>query len=333
MKKVTVLGAGSWGSALSRILGDNGHNVILYDNDQKTVDEINEFHTNLAKLPNGKLPDSVSATNNIKVAIDNSDIIIISVPTKVLRTVLKEINTVISKPKLFVNTSKGLEPNTYLRVSEVVYQEINNDFIMGFVALTGPSHAEEVILQLPTIICSVSEEREYALLIQQLFNNSTYFRVYTGSDLLGSELCGALKNVYAIASGLLHGLGFGDNARAGMISRALVEMKRFVTALGANEETIYGLTGLGDLVVTTTSKHSRNFQAGVRLATGSNLEETIASMSMVVEGARTAEAAYFKSRALNIETPIIDAVYRVIYLKQDVRNAVSELMSRSLKDE
>lgn len=333
MRRVAVLGAGSWGSALSRILGDNGHNVILYDNDIKTVDEINNFHTNSTKLPNGKLPDSVTATTDIKFAIDNSDIIVISVPTKVLRVVLKQINEVINEPKIFVNTSKGLEPNTYLRVSEVVYQEINNDYVKGFVALTGPSHAEEVILQLPTIICSVSEDKEYALLIQQLFNNSTYFRVYTGSDLLGSELCGALKNVYAIASGLLHGLGFGDNARAGMISRALVEMKRFVTALGAKEDTIYGLTGLGDLVVTTTSHHSRNFQAGVKLATGKNLEETIASMSMVVEGARTAEAAYYKSKLLGVETPIIDAVYNVIYLKKDVRNAVIELMSRSLKDE
>lgn len=333
MKKITVLGAGSWGSALSRILGDNGHQVILYDNDQNTVNEINEFHTNLNKLPNGKLPKNVRATTNIKEAIDNSEIIVISVPTKVLRQVLKQIKEVINEPKIFVNTSKALEPVTYLRVSEVVYQEIDNNYIKGFVALTGPSHAEEVIRQLPTIICSVSSNREYAILIQKIFNNTKYFRVYTGSDLLGSELCSSLKNVYAIASGMLEGLGFGDNARAGMISRALVEMKRFVTALGAKEDTIYGLTGLGDLVVTTTSHHSRNFQAGIKLATGSNLEETISSMSMVVEGARTAEAAYFKSKELNIDTPIIDAVYRVIYEKEDVKKAVSDLMSRSLKDE
>lgn len=333
MKNITILGAGSWGSALSRILGDNGHSVILYDTDHKTVDEINNFHTNFAKLPNGKLPENVCATTDIFEAINNSEIIIISIPTKVLRIVLKQINEVILEPKLFVNTSKGLEPITYLRVSEVVYQEIDNKFIKGFVALTGPSHAEEVIMQLPTIICSVSNNRDDAVLIQHIFNNSAYFRVYTGSDLLGSELCSALKNVYAIASGMLEGLGYGDNARAGMISRALVEMKRFVTALGAKEDTIYGLTGLGDLVVTTTSHHSRNFQAGVKLATGSDLEETISSISMVVEGARTAEAAYFKSKVLNIETPIIDAVYRVIYKKEDVKKAVSDLMSRSLKDE
>ena len=292
MEKVSIIGAGSWGSALARILGDNHYQVLLYDTDKNTVDEINHFHTNLSKLPVGMLPLKVKATTSIKEVIDFSDIIVLSVPTKVLRSVLNLINEIIDKPKLFVNTSKGLEPDTYLRVSEVLNTTINNHYIKGFVALTGPSHAEEVIRQLPTTICSVSTNKEDAKLIQKIFNNSTYFRVYTGSDLVGSELCSAIKNVYAIASGMLEGCGYGDNARAGLISRALVEMKRIVVAMGGKEDTIYGLTGVGDLVVTTTSHHSRNFQAGVKLAKGSNLAETIASMSMVVEGARTAEAVY-----------------------------------------
>ena len=279
------------------------------------------------------LPLKVKATTSIKEVIDFSDIIVLSVPTKVLRSVLNLINEIIDKPKLFVNTSKGLEPDTYLRVSEVLNTTINNHYIKGFVALTGPSHAEEVIRQLPTTICSVSTNKEDAKLIQKIFNNSTYFRVYTGSDLVGSELCSAIKNVYAIASGMLEGCGYGDNARAGLISRALVEMKRIVVAMGGKEDTIYGLTGVGDLVVTTTSHHSRNFQAGVKLAKGSNLAETIASMSMVVEGARTAEAVYEVSKKLNLSTPIIDAVYNVIYRKQSVKKAVAELMNRSLKDE
>ena len=279
------------------------------------------------------LPETVKATTDVKKAIDFSDIIVISVPTKVLRTVLEQIAHVITTPKLFVNTSKGLEPVTFLRVSEVVKQVIDSKYIKGFVALTGPSHAEEVIQQLPTTICSVSEKHDDAKLIQKLFNNSTYFRVYTGHDLIGSELCSSIKNVYAIASGMLEGLGYGDNARAGLISRALVELRRIVVAMGGKEETIYGLTGVGDLVVTTTSHHSRNYQAGVKLATGKNLEETIASMTMVVEGARTAEAIYNASKKMNLETPIIDAVYRVIYEKEDVNKAVLELMSRSLKDE
>ncbi len=333
MEKISIIGAGSWGSALARILGDNHHQVLLYDTNESTVNEINNFHTNLAKLPIGELPFEVRATTSIKDAIDFTDIIILCVPTKVLRSVLHLINENITSPKLFINTSKGLEPDTYLRVSEVVYAIINHQFIKGFVALTGPTHAEEVIRQLPTTICSVSTNKEDAKFVQQIFNNSTYFRVYTGSDLIGSELCSAIKNVYAIASGMLEGCGYGDNARAGLISRALVEMKRLVVAMGGKEDTIYGLTGIGDLVVTTTSHYSRNFQAGVKLAKGSNLAETIASMSMVVEGARTVEAVYDVSKKLNLSTPIIDAVYSVIYKQQGVKKVVAELMNRALKDE
>lgn len=333
MAKISIIGAGSWGSALSRILGDNNNDVLIYDIDEKIVNEINQFHTNKDKLPVGNLPLNVNATNHIEDAISFSNIVVLSVPTKVLRSVLKEINKCIDQSKIFINTSKGIEPDTFLRVSEIVKQEINNDYIQGFVALTGPSHAEEVIKQQLTTVCSVSSNHEYALLVQKLFNNQHYFRVYTSTDLIGAELCGALKNIYAIASGMLYGLGLGDNARAGLISRALVEMKRFCIYANAKEETVYGLTGLGDLVVTTTSHHSRNFQAGVKLATGSNLEETISSMTMVVEGARTVQAAYQKSIELNIETPIIEEVYKVIYNHKSVQSAVNDLMSRSLKEE
>jgi glycerol-3-phosphate dehydrogenase (NAD(P)+) len=333
MAKISIIGAGSWGSALARILGDNNNDVLIYDIDEKIVNEINQYHTNKEKLPIGSLPLNVNATNSISEVISFSDIVVLSVPTKVLRIVLKEIAEVIDSPKLFINTSKGIEPATFLRVSEVVKQEINNNYIKEFVALTGPSHAEEVIKQQLTIVCSVCETNEYAVLVQQLFNNPHYFRVYTSSDLIGAEICGALKNIYAIASGMLYGLGLGDNARAGLISRALVEMKRFCLFANAKEDTVFGLTGLGDLVVTTTSHHSRNFQAGVKLATGSNLEETIASMTMVVEGARTVQAAYQKALELNIEVPIIEEVYKVIYNHKSVQNAVNDLMSRSLKKE
>ena len=333
MAKVSIIGAGSWGSALARILGDNNNDVLIYDIDENIINEINTFHTNKDKLPVGSLPLNVSATNSIKEAILFSNIIVLSVPTKVLRNVLKKINSCINEPKLFVNTSKGIEPDTFLRVSEIVQQEINNEMIEGFVALTGPSHAEEVINQLLTLVCSVSENEKHAVLVQNLFNNSNYFRVYTNNDLIGAEICGALKNIYAIASGMLYGLGLGDNAKAGLISRALVEMKRFCHLFNAKEETVFGLTGIGDLVVTTTSHHSRNFQAGIKLATGSNLEETISSMSMVVEGARTAQAAYQKAVELNIEVPIIEEVYKVIYNHKSVQSAVNDLMRRSVKQE
>jgi glycerol-3-phosphate dehydrogenase (NAD(P)+) len=332
MRKVALIGAGSWGCAQSRILGDNGVEVLLYDTDVQAVNQINATHTCI-KLGEGFLPKSVSATTSLTKAMDFSDIIILCVPTKVIRSVIEQIAEKISSPKLFVNTSKGLEPGTFKRVSEIVSEVIPEQYQKGFVALTGPTHAEEVILQLPTCIVSVSKNRDYAKLIQELYSNQTYFRVYTGTDLIGSELCGAIKNIYALASGMLYGVGYGDNARAGMITRALVEMKRLVLPLGAKEDTLYGLTGVGDLVVTATSFHSRNFNAGVELAKGKNLNETLSSMPMVVEGARTVYAAYDLARKLQIDTPIIDAVYGVINHQQTVQEAVKNIMTRQLKEE
>lgn len=333
MAKLTIIGAGSWGSALSRILADNGHDVLLYDNNLDIIKEINENHTNLSKLPMGKLPDKVKATGDLKEALKASSIIVLSVPTKVLRSVLNEITKILDEPKLFVNTSKGLEPITYKRVSEVVYEVIKYEYIKGFVALTGPSHGEEVIKQLMTVVCSVSKCKEDAMLVQKLFSNQTYFRVYTNDDLIGAELCSSIKNVFAIASGMLYGIGYGDNARAALITRALVEMRKIVIKKGGKYETLYGLTGVGDLIVTTTSLHSRNFQAGIKLAQGKNLKETIDSMSMVVEGARTALAAYEMSRDLKLDTPIIDAIYHIIYEQKDVKTTINELMARDLKEE
>lgn len=330
---ITVIGGGSWGSALARILGDNHHEVVIYENDLAIVNEINTYHTNKLKLPNGSLPLNITASSSLEDSVSKAEIIVIAVPTKVIRSVLQKLNKCLDHQVIFVNASKGLEPDTFLRISEIVKQEINQQNIKGFVALTGPSHAEEVILKMLTIICAVSDDIESAKIVQNLFNNVDYFRVYTGHDLVGSEICGALKNIYAIASGMLEGVGLGDNAKAGLISRALVELRRILISFGACEETLYGLTGLGDLVVTTTSKHSRNFQAGYKLATGKNLEETISSMSMVVEGVRSTIAAYQYARVHNLETPIIDAVYNVIYNKMDVHQVIKDLMMRNTKDE
>ena len=186
------------------------------------------------------------------------------VPTAVCRKVLMEINQVISEPKLFVNASKGIEPDTYKRVSEIVYEEIDNKYIEGFVALSGPSHAEEVIKQMLTLVTATSPNLKHAELIQRIFSNQQYFRVYTQTDLIGVEMCASLKNIIAVASGIIAGLGYGDNTRAALITRGLVEMKRIATTFGADENTVFGLAGLGDLVVTCTSTHSRNFQAGYK---------------------------------------------------------------------
>jgi glycerol-3-phosphate dehydrogenase (NAD(P)+) len=333
MEKIVIIGAGSWGSGLARIIGDNGYEIMMYDVNQEQVDEINQFHTNRAKLPVGNLNTTVKATTNLNDAINFGEIIVLVVPTAVIRSVLKQINQVIKQPKIFVNASKGLEPNTFKRVSEIVDEEIKANYLQGFVALTGPSHAEEVILQMLTLVTASSKNLEHAELIQRIFSNQTYFRVYTINDLIGAELCGSLKNVIAIASGIVTGLGYGDNTKAALITRGLVEIKRIATFLGADEKTIYGLAGLGDLVVTCMSEHSRNYQAGYKIGNGKNLEQTLSEMTMVVEGARTAIAAHQIIAKYEIYAPIIEAVYEIIYLKQDPRERILRLMQNSLKPE
>lgn len=331
MEKLTIIGAGSWGTALARIVSDNNYPVILYDVNQDVVDEINTHHTNKDKLPNGVLNKYVSATTDLDYAINYCDIIVLVVPTAVSRLVLKQINSVIKTPKLFVNASKGIEPDTYKRVSEIVYEEVHNDFISGFVALSGPSHAEEVILQMLTVVTATSTNVEHAKIIQRIFSNQSYFRVYGQTDLVGVELCSSLKNIIAIASGMIAGLGYGDNTRAALITRGLVEMKRIATTLGAEEMTVYGLAGLGDLVVTCTSTHSRNYQAGYKIGNGKDLNQALSEMTMVVEGARSAVAAHQIIKKYNIYAPIIESVYDVIYNKKDPKERIADLMKNDLK--
>ncbi len=333
MEKVAVIGAGSWGCALSRILGDNQHLVTIYDIDKPTVDEINTYHTNKSKLKEGKLPLNVQATTNMEEAIKKSDIILLVVPTAVVRGVIQEIRNYLDVPKLFINASKGIEPNTYKRVSEIVYEEIPHQLVQGFVALTGPSHAEEVIMQNLTAVAAASDDLECAKRVQIMFSNQTYFRVYTVHDLIGAELGGSLKNIYALAAGICAGLGFGENAKAALITRGLAEMKRLAISMGAKEDTLNGLTGVGDLIVTCTSTLSRNYQAGFIIGNGSDLKQALSQMTMVVEGARTCIAAYQYAQENNLYTPIIAAVYHVIYEKNNPRQEIERLMMSALKGE
>ncbi len=333
MENITIIGAGSWGCALSRILGDNGHNVLLYDIDEKTVNEINQYHTNSNKLFNAVLPNNVTATLSLKEAISKNNYILLVVPTAVVRNVLKQIGTIIKTKKVFINASKGMEPNTFKRVSEIVSEEIDKQYLAGFVALTGPSHAEEVVEQKLTLVAAASDNLELAKQVQVMFSNKQYFRVYTLSDLVGAELGGALKNIYAIAAGIIDGIGYGVNARAGIITRALVEMKRLALIFGAKEETLNGLTGIGDLVVTCTSNLSRNYQAGYMIGNGDNLDEALSKMTMVVEGARTCISAYQAAKKYNVYTPIINAVYEVIYNHKHPLEVIKNLMATSLKEE
>lgn len=333
MSTITVIGAGSWGSGLSLLLSDNKHNVKVYDLDKELINEINTKHTNERYLPGAKLPHNIVGYTDLKEALKDSEVVLIVVPTKVIRQALKEVNKALDHRVIFVNASKGIEPITYKRVSEIVKEEIDDEKIKGFVALTGPSHAEEVIKRQLTVVSAASDNLELAIQVQLIFNNDEYFRVYTLNDLIGAELGGSLKNIIALAAGILAGLGYGDNAKAALITRGLAEMRRLAVKVGAKEETLFGLTGLGDLIVTATSLHSRNYQAGLKIGSGKNLQETLASMTMVVEGVRSCEAAYQLAKSLNIELPITFAVYDVIFKQKEPKDVIKKLMQRTLKHE
>lgn len=333
MSTITIVGAGSWGSGLSLVLADNKHLVKIYDLDKKLIEEINTLHTNERYLPESKLPNTIVGYTDLKSALEGSEVVLTVVPTKVMRQVLKNVNEALDHEVIFVNASKGIEPVTFKRVSEIVFEEIAPEKMKGFVALTGPSHAEEVIKRQLTVVSSASDDLKLAKFVQVLFNNDEYFRVYTLNDLIGAELGSSLKNIIALASGIIYGLGYGDNAKAALITRGLAEMRRLAIKAGAKEETLFGLTGIGDLIVTATSLHSRNYQAGLKIGSGKNLKETLASMTMVVEGVRSCEAAYQYAKELNVEMPITFAVYDVLFNQKEPKDVIKELMQRNLKSE
>ncbi len=328
---ISVIGGGSWGLALSKVLSDNSHNVLVYDVNEKIVNKINTLH--ICQQLDEYIPEDIKATTNMKEAIEFSDIILFVVPTKVLRIAINDMLKHLKSKKIFINAAKGIEPETFLRVSEIFTEMIPSDYLEGFVSLSGPSHAEEVIKGLTTVVAASSENEAHALTVQKLFHNEDYFRVYSSTDLKGAELGGALKNIFALASGLIAGKGLGDNSRAALITRGLVEMEKFYNAYGADSRSLMGLTGIGDLVVTCTSVHSRNYQAGFKIGHGKDLEETLNSMTMVVEGIRTCKAAYEYAQVHDIELPIITAIYNVLFHKMDPNIALKSLLSRKVKAE
>ncbi|MFA7075974.1 MAG: NAD(P)H-dependent glycerol-3-phosphate dehydrogenase [Candidatus Izemoplasmatales bacterium] len=330
---ITIIGGGSWGCALANLLVDNSNKALIYDNDQKAVDEINNFHTNKSKLGDVVFNKEVIATTSLETAISFSDMLVLAVPTSVTRIVLNNMKKFIRNKKLFVNVAKGLELDTNKRVSEIVRDEIPEKVIEGFVSLTGPSHAEEVVVRKLTSIVAASEDILHAKKVQEIFSNSEYFRVYTSSDLIGAELGGSLKNIYAIASGMLDGLGYGINAKSALITRGLIEMKRITALLGGLEETLNGLVGVGDLIVTCMSKLSRNYSAGLMIGEGDDLKTSLSKMTMVVEGVKTCKTAYHLAKKLGVDTPIIDAVYDVLFNEIEPNIVIKKLMSRELKHE
>lgn len=331
--KVSIFGSGTWGTALAQVLTDNGHNVLIYGINQDQVDDINLHHRNRHYFGDEiQLNPHIKATAKLHEAIAFSDLYVISVPTAAMRSLLSQIDQCLNKKALFINTAKGFDTEKVMRISEVIRETIQNDHLKGVVSLIGPSHAEEVVIRMLTMITATSQSEEQACLVQQLFAND-YFRVYTQTDEVGAEYGVAYKNAIALASGALAGLGYGDNARAALITRGLAEMVRFGRHFGGDMVTYMGLTGLGDLIVTCNSLHSRNFQAGYQIGKEQGAVKFLQENTKTVEGVRTAKIIHEVAKKEGIKVPIIDAIYSVIYEGQNPSEIIKELMNRPLKSE
>lgn len=333
MKKISVIGTGSFGTSLAMLLSDNNNAVLMYGKTENTVNEINNKHTNERYLKNISIGDNVKATTNLEETVNYSDYILLAVPSSAVRKVVGEIDKLIKSPKVIINVAKGLEPETFKTISEIVEEEFSPQNLKAFVGITGPSHAEEVAQKMLTALLCFSEDTEEVVNVQNLFNNQDYFRVYRGSDLIGAQICGAVKNVIAIAAGAIDGLGFGDNTKAALITRGLHEMKKIVVEFGGEESTVNGLSGIGDLIVTANSKHSRNWNMGYRLGKGESTDEILDSMTMVVEGVRTCKAIVGIARKRGIEIPICEAVYEVLFNNVSPKDGIKTLMTRDLREE
>ncbi|MDN4493878.1 NAD(P)H-dependent glycerol-3-phosphate dehydrogenase [Ureibacillus aquaedulcis] len=332
MENVTVLGAGSWGSALAQVLAENGHNTLVWTHRDEQADEINTLHKNGKYLPNIQLPETLVATSNLEEAILHSDIVVVAVPTKAIREVCSTMQPFMRNKKLFVHVSKGIEPDSLMRISEILTESLSPEAVEEIVVLSGPSHAEEVVLHHPTTITAACSNLDAAEKVQDLFMNN-YFRVYTNDDVVGVELGGALKNVIALAAGISDGLNYGDNAKAALITRGLAEITRLGVKMGGNPFTFAGLTGMGDLIATCTSVHSRNWKAGNMLGKGLKLAEVLEEIGMVVEGVRTTKAAYQLSNRYDVPMPITTALFEILFNEKEPKVAVDELMIRMKKRE
>ncbi len=332
MEKIAVLGAGSWGTALAMVLNGNGHDVRLWTHIEAHANEINETHRNELYLKDVIISSEIKAYYNLKEAIDDVSTILLVLPTEAIRIVCQQLKEVLTNKVSIIHGTKGIEPGTFKRVSEMIEEELPRELYDEIVVLSGPSHAEEVSLGHPTTVTTTSSSETAAVHAQSLFMNDR-FRVYSGADVIGVELGGALKNIIALGAGISDGLGFGDNAKAALVTRGLVEMARLGAAMGADPLTFIGLTGIGDLIVTSTSRHSRNWNAGNLLAQGHSLEAVLAKMNMVVEGVRTAKAAYQLGTEKNIEMPITFGIYKILFEDADPREIVEQLMTRSKRNE
>jgi len=329
--KVSVLGAGSWGTALAIILANNGHQVIMWEYNKQYVKNLKKHYENKVFLPGIKIPSEIEITHSLKDASTDQHMIVIAIPTQFIRSVLKQMKKISFKNTTFVSVSKGIEKDTLLTVDHIIAEELDiPEDAIG--VLSGPSHAEEVAKKIPTAVVAASSNIETATEIQSAFANS-YFRVYSSTDIIGVELGGALKNVIAVGAGIIDGANFGDNTKAAIMTRGIAEISRLGIELGAKPETFAGLSGMGDLIVTCMSKHSRNRHVGEQIGMGKKLPEILKEMTMVAEGVETCKSVHQLAAKHQIDVPIANAVYNILFNEKDPIKVTNDLMSRGMKTE
>lgn len=329
MARVGIIGAGSWGTALSVVLCDNGHEVTLWSVLEDEIKMLKECHEQKEKLPGVKLSEDMVFTTDLEKAVFGMDILVLAVPSPFTRSTAKSMAGFVRQNQIIVSVAKGIEEKTLMPLTDIIEEEIP---AADVAVMCGPSHAEEVGRRLPTTLVAGAKTKKTAEYVQSVFMNEV-FRVYTSPDMLGMELGGALKNVIALAAGMTDGLGLGDNTKAALITRGITEIGRLALAMGAKLETISGLTGIGDLIVTCASKHSRNRKAGMLIGQGMTMQQAMDEVKMVVEGVYSAKAAIALGRKYQVDLPIIEQVNAVLFENRPAKEAVTELMIRDKKPE
>lgn len=329
--KIGVIGSGSWGTALANVLAQNQQEVLIYGIHESEVNDINQNHQNSRFFKDVNLHPNLKATTDFN-ALNDFDIFLLAVPSIAIEEICIKINSLLTKPVYIINVAKGFHPISHKFLMEVIEDTIDENLLKAVISLIGPSHAEEVVLNQLTAINAVSKDLKAAEMVQELFSNEN-FRVYTNDDVIGAQTGVAIKNIIALASGVASGLGYGDNTRAALVTRGLAEMSRFGVALGGQFETFLGLCGVGDLVVTAMSPHSRNFQAGYQVAKDGSVHNFNETNKTTVEGVKAAKIVYEEAQKRNIDMPITEQVYKVFYENKDPKIAIKELMTRDLKHE
>ncbi|KAF0142259.1 MAG: NAD(P)H-dependent glycerol-3-phosphate dehydrogenase [Stygiobacter sp.] len=330
--RISVLGAGGWGTTLAILLHYNGHDVTLWEYKNHYAKVLDRTRENKLYLPGIKIPDELVITHSLTESCKNQHMIVIAVPTQFIRSVLHDLKSANFKDTTFVSVSKGIEIGTLMTVSQIIKDELKSISPSQIGVLSGPSHAEEVSKKIPTAVVASSKDEFTAKQIQSAFITS-YFRVYSTTDILGVEYGGALKNVIAVGAGIIDGAGFGDNTKAAIMTRGIAEISRLGIALGTRAETFSGLSGMGDLIVTCMSKHSRNRYVGEQIGKGKKLKDVLKSMQMVAEGVQTCKSVHELSVKHKIPTPIANAVYSILFEERDPIKVTYELMTRDMKAE